>query len=174
MTDLRIRPGIPRRARQSIGPRIDAAARTFGDPQYRVRSSEYVGTVTLDIADFEGRLYEAGFTWDPVSLYHRTPSGTATDGSWVYRSSPLADRQLHVLLFAQARDRIDVYAHEECSWIRHPLKHARQERIQRRAGASEAGRILERIGVDYFREPWPFRKASHLLKRLRGWSRTGE
>ncbi|MFC6941865.1 hypothetical protein ACFQE8_18100 [Salinirubellus sp. GCM10025818] len=173
MSLLRNHPDLSRRIRQSLGPHIDAVARKLGRVQYRIRPSEYVGTVTLDIADFEERLSEIGFEWDPVSLYHRTPSGTHTNGSWVYRSSRLADRQLHVILFAQARDQIDVYAHEEFSWIRHPLKHARHERIRREEGAREMHRVLDRMSVDYYHEPWPIRKGSHLLQRVRGWDRTG-
>ena len=174
MSERRIRPGVPRRIRQSLGPRIDAAVRTVSDARCRVRSSEYVGTVTLDIADFEGRLYEAGFSWDPVSLYHRTPSGTEPNGSWVYRPSVLADRQLHVVLFAQARDRIDLYAHDEYSWVRHPVKHAKRERIHREAGAAEMRRVLDRMDVDHVHEPRPLRTASHLLQRVRDWRRTEE
>lgn len=115
---------------------------------------------------------EIGFEWDPVSLYHRTPSGTHTNGSWVSRPSLLADRQLHLILFAQARDQIDVYAHEEFSWIRHPVKQARHEGIQCEEGIVEMRRVVDRMGVDYYHEPWPVRKGSHLLQRIRRWDRT--
>lgn len=42
----------------------------------------------------------------------------------MWRASPLATYQLHVVLHdLEDAEGIDVYAHWECSWIRHPYKH---------------------------------------------------
>jgi hypothetical protein len=112
----------------------------------------YVGTVSVPIAELEATLREVGFRWDPVSLYHYTLIGNSSDGSWVYRSSRLSDRQLHVVLFGKERDWTEIYAHTEYSWIRHPLKHARQEDIRRSEGARTMRRILERCRVEYDRK----------------------
>ena len=126
----------------------------------------YVGTVQLPIADVEATLRDGGFAWDPVSLYHYTPAGSSTDGSWVYRSSPFADRQLHVVLFVQAPDRTDIYAHAEFSWLRHPVKHAREVGIRREEGVAEMRRWLDAQGLDYERESVLRRRAEHVVRRV--------
>jgi hypothetical protein len=161
------RLSVPRRVRQRLGPWIDRLARRVGQPEYHVRDEGYAGTVSVPVADLESRLADAGFSWDPVSLYHRTQAGTGTDGSWVYRSSPLADRQLHVVLFAQSADRLDVYAHEEYSWLRHPVKHARQEDIRRERGAAELRRWLDEQPFEYEHESRARRRAAHIAERVR-------
>lgn len=161
------RPSVLRRIRHRIGPAIDRLARRVGQPEYHVRDEGYAGTVGVPLADLESRLSDAGFTWDPVSLYHRTKAGTDTDGSWVYRSSPLADRQLHVVLFAQSADRMDVYAHEEYNWLRHPVKHARQEDIRRERGSTEMRRWLDEQPFDYEHELRARRRLAHVAERVR-------
>ena len=166
---------VLRRIRDRVGPSIDRLARRVGQPEYHVHDEGYAGTVSVPLADLESRLSDAGFAWDPVSLYHRTRVGTDTDGSWVFRSSPLADRQLHVVLFAQSVDRTDVYAHEEYSWLRHPLKHARQEDIRRKRGSTEMRRWLDAQPFDYEYESRTRRRAAHVGERVRQamWRITG-
>ena len=154
------------RVRRTCGPHLDALVRRLGHQSHRIRRTEYVGTVERPIDDLEAGLREGGFRWDPFSLYHYTPAGTATDGSWVYRSSPFADRQLHVILFAQSPDRIDVYAHNEFNWLRHPRKHFREADVRREEGAEQMRRALDRLGIDHDREPWLIRKAIHVLERV--------
>ncbi|MFB6129934.1 MAG: hypothetical protein ABEJ28_03825 [Salinigranum sp.] len=161
-----LQPELPYRVRQRIGPWIDRAVRALGQEGHLVRREEYVGTVELSMEELESRLKDAGFVWDPASLYHYTPARTESDGSMAYRSSYLADRQLHVLFFAQTPERIDVYAHDEYNWHRHPIKHFNQIDIRREQGAAEMRRGLDRLGVDYEHEPWPIRKLVHVAERL--------
>ena len=161
-----LRPSVPRRIRQRVGPQLDRLARAVGQPEYHVRDTGYAGTVSVPIATLESRLRDAGFAWDPVSLYHRTQAGTSTDGSWVYRPSPLADRQLHVVLFAQSPDRLDVYAHEEYSWLRHPIEHARQQDIRRERGAARMRQWLDAQPFDHEYESRIRRRAAHLAERV--------
>lgn len=158
---------VPRRIRHRIGPWIDRFARRIGQPEYHVHPAGYVGTVRLPIADVEATLRDGGFGWDPISLYHYTQAGSSTDGSWVYRSSLLADRQLHVVLFSQAPDRTDVYAHTEFSWLRHPFKHAEEENIRREEGVAEMRRWLDAQGLEYERESVVRRRAEHVVERIR-------
>lgn len=155
------------RARHAIGPWIDRTIRAFGRANYLVRSAEYVGTVHAPVADLEARLRAGGFSWDPFSLYHRTPAGTRPNGSWALRSSPLADRQLHAVLFEQSDERVDVYAHDEHNWLRHPVAHAEQRDVRRRAGADRMRQWLEARGIGYERESVVRRKAAHLAERVR-------
>ncbi|WP_440006745.1 hypothetical protein [Halomicrococcus sp. SG-WS-1] len=160
-------PSLPRRIRQRIGPVVDRIARRVGQPDYRVRPAGYVGTVHRSIDDVESTLRDGGFVWDPMSLYHYTPAGSTTDGSWVYRPSQFANRQLHVVLFAQTENRVDVYAHEEYNWKRHPLKHAKEEDIRRHEGSAEMRRWLEKRGVAYECEPKVIRRAEQVVERVR-------
>lgn len=163
MTDILVRRSVCRQLRHHLGPRINGCARRFGQPTTHVYPRGYVGTIDLPIDDLEAELRDGGFTWDPLSMYHYTPAGSSTDGSWAYRSSWFADRQLHVVLFAQALDRTDVYAHDEFSWLRHPIKHAREVDIRRREAVAEMRRWLERTGLEYERHSSVRRRIRHAL-----------
>ncbi|WP_408957068.1 hypothetical protein [Natrinema sp. 74] len=150
-----------------MGPVIDRVAKGLGQPEYRVWPKGYVATVSLPIAEVEEKLNDEGFSWDPLSLYHYTLVGNGSDGSWAYRSSRLADRQLHVVLFERSRDRTDVYAHTEYSWLSHPLKHAKQEAIRRSDGVATMRGVLEAWDVEYTRESIVTRTVRHIVTRLR-------
>lgn len=80
----------------------------------------------------------------------------------MYRDSPLADRQLHAVLFAQDEDRVDVYGHYEYNWIRHPIKHARQEDIRHRGGSRRMKAHLQAVDPRTDYEHVVLRKPSHL------------
>lgn len=155
---------LTHRIRRSVGPWIDRVARLVGQPVIHIRASEYGGTVHRRIDDLEAHLSRAGFHWDPFSLYHFTPLGTKADGSWVYRDSPIADRQLHAVLFAQDDDRVDVYGHYEYNWIRHPVAHVRQQDIRHREGGRRVAAHLDAIALPTTRESIARRKAAHLLE----------
>ncbi|MFB6166004.1 MAG: hypothetical protein ABEJ31_12660 [Haloarculaceae archaeon] len=154
------------RFRETVGPWIDGFARTLGQPMTRIRASEYAETAHCRIDDLEACLHDAGFRWDPLSLYHYTPLGTRGNGSWVYREWPLADRQLHAVLFSQSADRVDVYAHDEYNWLRHPIKHAREVDIRHREGAEEMRAHLDDADVDTYHEPYVVRKLFHLYEKV--------
>lgn len=155
------------RVRSAVGPWLDRAVRSVVPETYRVYPSAYAGTIERPIEDLESRLSEYGFRWNPVSMYHYTPLGNQTNGSWVYRESALADRQLHAVLVRQGSERVDVYAHEEYNWHRHPLKHLRDAGIDRDRGSHRMRRVLDELDADYVEESYVRRKANHLLRRVR-------
>lgn len=169
MTDaeLGLRAGLPYRVRHAVGPWIDRLAELLGRPDYHVRPAEYAGTADCSMRDLEAKLQADGFSWAPFSLFHRTPADTRPVGSWTYRPSVLADRQLHVVLFAQSPETIDVYAHTEYNWLRHPLDHARQVGIDRRKGATLMRQWLHEREVAYDYESRTVRRLTHLLERVR-------
>jgi hypothetical protein len=132
-----------------------------------VYPSGYAGTAHCEIDQLESLLSDNGFSWNPVSMYHYTRLGKQTNGSWVHRSSPFADRQLHAVLVRQDSGQIDVYAHEEYNWRRHPLKHTRDAGIDRERGVERMRAVLDDLDVDYRRESYVRRKAGHLGQRAR-------
>ncbi|WP_134669310.1 hypothetical protein [Halorussus marinus] len=138
-----LEPDVPYLVRQRLGPSLTRLARTFGQPEYRLLDTEYVGTIEQPLDEFTETLREHGFEWDPLAWYHRPPVGAEPNGSWTYRQSRLADRQLHVILIAHSPEYLDVFAHEEYNWLRHPIKHIRQVGIDREAGSSTMRRWIE-------------------------------
>lgn len=164
-SDLPLR--VPYRIRHTIGPWINWLAEWLGQPNYHVQPTEYAGTAQCSLRDLEATLRADGFSWAPFSFYHRTPVGTRPHRSWTYRSSVLADRQLHVILFAQSSETIDIYAHTEYNWLRHPMKHAQQIGIDRAEGARLMRQWLAKHGVDYNHESGITRRMTHLLERVR-------
>ena len=121
-----LQPEVPYRVRQRLGPLITRLARTLGQPEYRLRDTEYVGTVRQPLDEFTETLQKHGFEWDPLAWYHQPPVGSEPNGSWTYRRTLLADSQIHVIFIAHSPEYIDVFAHEEYNWLRHPIKHLRQ------------------------------------------------
>lgn len=161
------RSTVPHRIRRRIGPTIDRLARRVGQPEYRVWPAGYVGTVSMPRPELEAMLHDLGFRWNPLSLFHYTLVGESSDGSWVYRPSVFADRQLHVVLYGKGSSWTDIYAHTEFSWIRHPLKHAKEEEIRRAEGAVTMRRMLEQFGVEYDRKSIVTRSVVQLADRVR-------
>lgn len=158
---------VPYRIRHTIGPWINGLADWLGQPNYHVQPTEYAGTAQCSLGDLETMLRADGFSWAPFSLYHRTPIGTRPHTSWTYRSSVLADRQLHVILFAQSSEIIDIYAHTEYNWVRHPFKHTRQIGIDRAKGAGLMRQWLDYRGIACDHESRITRRVTHLLERVR-------
>lgn len=167
MAPFYVPSSVPRRLRQRWGPFVNRVARTIGRPITQVYPAGYVGTVRQPIEDVEAELRDGGFTWDPLSLYHYTPEGDNADGSWAYRSSWLADRQLHVVLFAEGSAVTGMYAHEEFNWSRHPIKHAREVDIRREEASAQMRRWIDARDLEYEQDPAPLRKIRHTVTRLR-------
>jgi hypothetical protein len=165
--DARRRPGY--RIRSAVGPWLDRAVRTVVDETYRVHPEGYAGTVRCGVEQLEAQLPNRGFRWNPVSMYHYTRLGNRTNGSWVYRESPFADRQLHAVLVKEGPERVDVYAYEEYNWRRHPLKHARDAGIDRERGAERMRSVLADLDVAYGERSYVRRKLGHLGRRCRRW-----
>ena len=159
-------PRIPYRIRHRVGPWIDRLTKSLGQPSVHVRRTEYAGTVDCSRRDLEATLQEAGFSWAPFSLYHRTSTGLRSDGSWVYRPSPLSHRQIHAILFEQPDGTVDVYAHTEYNQVRHPLKHIRQVGVNRIEGAAQMQRWLDAHGLSYDHGSRLTQKVTHLLGRV--------
>jgi hypothetical protein len=167
MTGTSARSSVLRRFRQQVGPWINRVVEGFGQPTTRVYPAGYVGTVQLSFDDFAAELDDSQFTWDPLSMYHYTLEGNDTDGSWAYRASWLADRQLHVVLFAEGSESTEVYAHDEFNWSRHPVKHAQEVDIRRHEGSAEMRRWLDEQGIEYERDSRPLRAVKHTARRIR-------
>ena len=162
-----LQPDVPYRVRQRLGPWITRLARTLGQPEYRLHDTEYVGTVQQPLDEFTELLEEHGFEWDPLAWYHQPPVGSEPNGSWTYRRASLAGRQIHVILIAHSAEYIDVFAHEEYNWLRHPIKHLRQVGIERKAGSSKMRRWIESHGVEVDARSRPRRRIAHALNDLR-------
>jgi len=145
-----LQPDFSYRVRARLGPLITGLAQRFGQPEYRLRDTEYVGTIQRPLDEFTETLQEHGFEWDPLAWYHQPPVGSEPDGSWTYQRGLLADRQIHTILIAHSPEYVDVFAHEEYNWLRHPIKHFRQVGIERKAGSSKMRRWIEShdIAVD--------------------------
>jgi hypothetical protein len=113
-------------ARRTIYPQIHYLLKgSFGG--YAVThttADEYVLTAHCSEDEIESLLADLGFSRNPISAVKVRVDGNTAEGSWVWRASPLASYQLHVILHELNEvDGVDVYAHWECSWIRHPYKH---------------------------------------------------
>ena len=80
-----------------------------------ITEGEYTGTYPGDLDEFERLLWSEGFVRNPLSRL-KTRDGDPEVASWVARDSPLADRQLHLMLFP-GDGGVDVYAHEELSSV---------------------------------------------------------
>ncbi|MBX0285073.1 hypothetical protein [Haloarcula salinisoli] len=160
------RPDIPYRLRHLIGPRLTRLARRVGRPEFRLHRSGYAGTVDVPMNEFERALSTGGFAWGPVSWYHQPPVGADPNGSWTYRRVPFSDRQLHVILSRRDDDRIDVYAHWEYNWRRHPVKHAKQLGIDREGGSTSMQAWFDSQGIDYDSRSRTRRKVSHAVRRV--------
>jgi len=161
-----LQPEVPYRVRQWLGPYITRVARTLGQPEYRLRDTEYVGTIYQPLDEFTETLEKHGFNWDPLAWYHQPPVGAEPNGSWTYRRSLLADRQIHVILIAHSPEYVDVFAHEEYNWLRHPIKHLLQVGIERKAGSSEIRRWLESHDIEVDAKSRRQRQVAHKVKDL--------
>lgn len=164
-----LQPDISYRVRQRLGPSITRFAERFGQPEYRLREAEYVGTVQRPLDEFTELLQDHGFEWDPLAWYHQPPVGSEPDGSWTYQPTALADRQLHAILIAHSPAYIDVYAHEEYNWLRHPIKHLRQVGIERKAGSAAMRRWIEDRGIAVENRSRRRRRVAYLIDDIRTW-----
>jgi len=141
-------------------------ARLVGRPEFRLRQAGYAGTVAMPMDEFERALGDGGFAWAPISWYHQPPLGADPNGSWTFRRAPLADRQLHVILSRHTPGRIDVYAHWEYNWRRHPVKHAKQLAIDRTAGSETMRTWLETHNIGYETRSRTRRKVTRAVRRV--------
>jgi|AntDeeMetagen134_2_1112570.scaffolds.fasta_scaffold16246_1 hypothetical protein len=120
-----------------------ARRRGFGYASYALSEEEFVETVDASISEVEATLWEFGFTRMPLSALKETPDGRIEQGSWAYRDGPLADRQLHVMLF-EADGGVDLYVHDEYNAFNPQvaLKHYRGVDLDPQAGKEQLREIL--------------------------------
>lgn len=112
-----------------------------------VSRSSYALTAELDPERLERTLHDLGFVRNPLAAFKRRSDGHEV-GSWVWRASLLADRQLHVQLFTGSTSgETDVYAHEEPSWITHPVAHYRAQGVDVVAGVRSVRARFRAAGV---------------------------
>jgi len=102
------------RGRAAVLPRLDrlASRLRLGYAAYELDDSEYAGRIDAPLEDVDTLLAAYGFERMPLSAWKTLPDGRSEAGSWARRDHPLAERQLHVMLF-RAGDATDCYAHEE-------------------------------------------------------------
>ncbi|APW98071.1 hypothetical protein CHINAEXTREME_09860 [Halobiforma lacisalsi AJ5] len=137
--------------RRSFLPQLHYLFRgTFGG--YAVShttADEYVLTAHCTEDTLEDVLDELGFSRNPIASLKVRLDGNTSEGSWVWRASPLASNQLHVVLHdLEGAEGVDVYAHWECSWIRHPYKHYVTRGYDAEIGVALARRWLVNLDGD--------------------------
>jgi hypothetical protein len=81
-----------------------------------ITAGEYAGSLPVSLPVAEARLWDAGFVRNPFARL-KTRDGVPERASWVHRDRPLARRQLHLMLFPNADEGTDVYAHAEPSSV---------------------------------------------------------
>jgi hypothetical protein len=119
-----------------------------------VSSAEYAGTLPMGVDAAEELLWQSDFVRNPFSRL-KNLDGRSEIGSWVYRESPLAERQFHLMLFRTESGSIAVYAHEEPSSV-HPFvvaTHFRGAEQDVAAGVSFAREVLPLDTVNACIEP---------------------
>ena len=120
------REDIVNAVRRSFLPQIHFLLRgTFGGYAIsHTTADEYVLTAHCSEQAIEDILERLGFSRNPIAALKVRVDGNTSEGSWVWRPSLFADEQLHIVLHdLENRSGVDVYAHWECSLIRHPYRH---------------------------------------------------
>lgn len=131
-------------------------------------ADEYVLTACCSEERIESVLDELGFSRNPIAALKVRTDGNTSEGSFVWRPSPLSSWQLHVVLHAIEGDeeRVDVYAHWECSWIRHPYRHYVARGYDAEKGVELARRCLEAYDGDRFDGDLEYEVDSSVARRL--------
>ncbi|TQQ80913.1 hypothetical protein EGH24_07080 [Halonotius terrestris] len=103
------------RVRRQYLPGLDRLARRLGlgYAAYELNAEEFAGRMDESVEDVEALLAANGFERMPLSAWKTLPDGRGEVGSWARRDSPLAERQLHVMLFRGPDGTTELYAHEE-------------------------------------------------------------
>lgn len=96
---------------------------------------EYAATVHGSLEELEAMLDALGFAPSLFSALKVRFDQNVEDGSWVWRQSPLASRQLHVVAHKREGEAaFDIYAHLERSTIAEPVNHYRKVEYDAEAG----------------------------------------
>ncbi|WP_092566381.1 hypothetical protein [Halorubrum sp. SD626R] len=160
----------PLRARASRLAGVAVDERAGSRP---IDEAEYAGTLRRPLDETEALLWERGFRRNPLSRL-KTRDGDPEIGSWVHRASPLAERQLHLILFPAVSAAtatsdggdpgVDVYAHAEASSV-NPFVAAAHFDAAGQNVAEGVATARERLPLDVTREtpdppsgPWSSRE----------------
>ena len=140
------------KGRAAVLPKLDRVARRLrlGYAAYELDDSEYAGRIDAPLEDVDKLLAAYGFERMPLSAWKTLPDGRSEAGSWARREHPLAERQLHVMLF-RADGATDLYAHEEFNAFhpRYAADHYHSVKYDPPAGC----RQLQELFGEYLREP---------------------
>lgn len=138
------------RVRRRVLPTVHRIKEPFGGfAQCTQHPSEYVGTVQRELNAFRPDLEAMEFAPEPIASLKVHRDGRTSVGSWARRKSPLAKWQLHVTLFQDGRDTIEVFAHREYSWLRHPYKHYTAEVWDTAGGVDRMRSLLTEHDVSF-------------------------
>jgi|APHM01.1.fsa_nt_gi hypothetical protein len=131
-----------------------------------IADGEYAGTLAVSPEAAERLLWNVGFRRNPLARL-KTRDGRPEHSSWVYRESPLAERQLHLMLFAGPDSTVEVYAHEEPSSV-NPVVGTEHFDGARQSVARGVERARERLPLEQRREtptapdgPWTLADTPH-------------
>jgi len=137
--------------RRLLLPLLDELARRheLGYAAYDLGEEEFVTTVDASIAEVEAELWDIGFERMPLSAFKTTADGRPERGSWAHRDGPLAERQLHVMLFDGVDGGVDLYAHDEYNAFhpRYALKHYRGKDLDVKVGERKLREMLQETGL---------------------------
>ena len=120
-----------------------------GFAQCTQHPSEHVGTVQRSLREFRTDLETMAFAPEPVASLKVHRDGRLSAGSWVRRHSPLSEWQLHTTVFLDGHDTVEVFAHREYSWLRHPYKHYCGEGWDTAGGVERMRTLLTDHGVAF-------------------------
>lgn len=142
--------------RRRVCPVLHRIAQRFGGyVECTMNPVEYVGTVERRLTRFRSDLHEMGFRREPIAALKRRRDGRPSAGSWVFRRSLFADRQLHVTVFHAAASCVELYAHWERSWLRHPIEHYRMSEWDFEGGVETMRSLLREHDIDFRLEREP-------------------
>lgn len=138
--------------RRKLWPKIhdakqDLHSGLFG--KYTLRPEERVGTVHKTPCEFQSDLRDMGFSREPVAALKYHEDGRKSAGSWAWRESRRANKQLHVTIFDNGDGTTEINAHWEYSWITHPVAHYRGVDYDRAAGVQMMEERLFDHGVPF-------------------------
>ncbi|SEW03171.1 hypothetical protein [Natrinema salifodinae] len=118
----------------------------------RQHPKEYVGTVKRDLGAVRDALADLAFEPEPIASLKVHDDGRLSAGSWVRRPSALATWQLHVTLFRRGEGTVELFAHREYSWLRHPYKHYTREGWDTESGVERMRSLLSAHGIPFWVE----------------------
>ncbi|WP_254522451.1 hypothetical protein [Natrinema caseinilyticum] len=118
----------------------------------RQHPDEYVGTVKRDLEAARSTLEGLSFEPEPIASLKVHDDGRLSAGSWARRESSMAKWQLHVALFRTGGGAVEVFAHREYSWLRHPYKHYTREGWDVHSGVERMRSLLSDHEIPFWIE----------------------